>query len=190
MCRTDSSTRSRRRSANSRHKQGNRPSSVSPILHDSMTSGSAFILADGDLSAVDSIRIIGMYDNTIFRFLSIRRFCRSARGRPDPSEDRTPLATRPHRSFHTTPTRPRPSAMQSLECHIGGVRVEHFQLAPFVRESYGDLLCDPTRSLGALADPGRHAATSVATFCTRAARSATPGRPRRSTTSRPEPSST
>lgn len=122
------------------------PPSVSPILHDQMRTGSAFLRVDYLASDHDRLELLASYgelraevplDPTL---LPLSRAPLGAVRGPDDYGNSPP----PFVPYDANPIERERNLFAALSyTHASGDAV--LQLAPFVRESYGDLTCDPQR---------------------------------------------
>ncbi len=129
---------------------------VSPILHDQLLEGSAFSHVDYLLSDKDRLELFANYLQNRYQIPidpTVQPLsdgpAGSVRG-PDVYGNPPP----PFVPYGANPTESERDAFVSLSyVHTYGAN-EQLQLSPYVRDSYGDLLCDPAGSLGPTADPG------------------------------------
>ncbi|MHB8420460.1 MAG: TonB-dependent receptor [Myxococcales bacterium] len=136
------------------------PPAATPVLHDQLLTGSAFTRDDYLLSDHDRIELIANYSQSQFQIPIDPTVL--------PLSDAPPGATRgpdiygnpppPFVPYGANPTESERDLFAALSYQHGFGTGASLQLSPYVRDSYGDLLCDPGGSLGATADPGSQCA--------------------------------
>ena len=136
-------------------KRGFDPPSVTPILHDDMTSGNAFVRLDYRLRDTDHIEFITSFNQSRFQ-IPIDPTLRplsdapqgAVRGADAYGNDPPPFVP-----YDANPIEDERNVFAAVSYrHVGAGST--LQMAPFFREAYGSLTCDPVRSLGKAADPG------------------------------------
>ena len=138
---------------------------ASPILHDAQRGGSAFARLDYRPSQADRLEVLARYSEQHLQIpidptlLPLSAGPPGAMRGPDVYGNSPP----PFVPYDANPTEvERDLFVTAAYAHAfanGSV-----QLAPYVRSSYGDLDCDPGRSLGATADPGSVCASVTRTL--------------------------
>jgi hypothetical protein len=136
-------------------KRGFDPPSVTPILHDDMTSGNAFVRLDYRLRETDHIEFITTFNQSRFQIpidptlLPLSQAPPGAVRGPDAYGNDPP----PFVPYDANPVETERNVFAAVSYkHVGAVGT--LQIAPFFREAYGKLTCDPAGSLGPTADPG------------------------------------
>jgi len=136
-------------------KRGFDPPSVTPILHDDMTSGNAFVRLDYRLRETDHIEFIASFNQSRFQIpidptlLPLSDAPKGAVRGADAYDNDPP----PFVPYDANPIENERNVFAAVSYrHVGAGGT--LQIAPFVREAYGSLTCDPARSLGKAADPG------------------------------------
>jgi outer membrane receptor protein involved in Fe transport len=136
-------------------KRGFDPPSVTPILHDDMRSGNAFVRLDYRLRETDHIEFITTFNQSRFQIpidptlLPLSEAPPGAvRGADAYGNDPPPFV--PYDANPVENERNVFAAISYKHAGAGGT----LQIAPFFREAYGKLTCDPAGSLGPTADPG------------------------------------
>jgi hypothetical protein len=132
------------------------PPSVSPILHDDMIAGSVFGRVDYEASARDHLELLTAYNPSRYQIpidptvLPLADAPPGAVRGPDAYGNLPP----PFVPYGANPTDVEQDLFAALSYKHrldGGAT---FQLAPYVHQIYGQLLCDANGSLGPTADPG------------------------------------
>ncbi len=136
------------------------PPAASPILHDQLLTGSGFTRLDYLLTDHDRLELVASYSQSQFQIpidptvLPLSDAPAGATRGPDqygnPPPPFVPYGANPTESEHDLFV-----ALSYLHTLGSGAGL---QISPYVRNSYGDLLCDPAGSLGATADPGSQCA--------------------------------
>jgi outer membrane cobalamin receptor len=131
------------------------PPAVSPILHDAMTTGSAFARADYALDSHERVELVGTYSQTRYQIpidptiVPLSQAPAGATRGPDSYGNLPP----PFVPYNANPLEDERNVFVALS-YIRKDGNDRFQVTPYVRESYGKLSCDPNGSLGPTADPG------------------------------------
>jgi len=132
------------------------PPSVSPILHDGLTAGSAFARLDYEIDRSDRVELIASFtqsqdqipiDPTVLPLSAAPPGAvrgSDVYGNPPP----------PFVPYGANPTDAERDVFVALSYTHRFDRDARLQVAPYVHESLGQLLCDPSGSLGPTADPG------------------------------------
>jgi hypothetical protein len=136
-------------------KRGFDPPSVTPILHDDMTSGNAFVRLDYRVRETDHIELITTFNQSRFQIpidptlLPLSQAPAGAvRGADAYGNDPPPFVP-----YDANPIESERNVFAAVSYkHVGAGGT--LQIAPFFREAYGKLTCDPAGSLGPTADPG------------------------------------
>ncbi len=131
------------------------PPSVTPILHDGMTSGSGFLRLDYQLRESDHIELVTTFNQSRFQIpidptlLPLSQAPAGAvRGADAYGNDPPPFVP-----YDADPVETERNVFAAVSYkHVGAAGT--LQVAPFFREAYGKLTCDPAGSLGPTADPG------------------------------------
>lgn len=131
------------------------PPSVTPILHDGMTSGSGFARLDYQLREADHIELVTTFNQSRFQvpidptLLPLAQAPAGAvRGADAYGNDPPPFVP-----YDANPMESERNVFAALAYRHTSAAAT-WQFAPFFREAYGNLTCDPVRSLGPTADPG------------------------------------
>ena len=131
------------------------PPSVSPIVHDKMTTGAGFTRLDYLVNDHDRVEFIASFDQSRFQIpidptlLPLSQAPANAVRGPDAYGNVPP----PFVPYDANPVESERNVFAALSYRHAGA-ASTVQIAPFVRETYGNLACDPAGSLGATADPG------------------------------------
>lgn len=132
------------------------PPSVSPILHDGLTAGSGFARLDYELDSRDRAELIASLTQSQYQIPIDPTVL--------PLSDAPPGAVRgndvygnpppPFVPYDANPTDAERDGFVALSYVHRFDREARLQVAPYVHQTLGQLLCDPAGSLGATADPG------------------------------------
>jgi hypothetical protein len=131
------------------------PPSVTPILHDSMTSGSGFMRLDYHLRETDQIELVTTFNQSRIQIpidptlLPLSQAPAGAVRGPDAYGNDPP----PFVPYDANPVETERNVFAAVSYKHAGAGGT-LQVAPFFREAYGKLTCDPAGSLGPTADPG------------------------------------
>ncbi len=129
---------------------------ASPILHDQLLSGNGFARIDWLASPHDRIELIGNYTQNRYQIpidptvLPLSDAPPGATRGPDAYGNPPPTFV-PYDANPTESERDTFATASWRHTFTGGSTL---QVAPYADDSYGDLLCDPSGSLGPTADPG------------------------------------
>ncbi|MHB1845125.1 MAG: TonB-dependent receptor [Deltaproteobacteria bacterium] len=129
---------------------------VSPILHDQLLSGSAFARVDYLLGDRDRLELLANYLQNRYQ-IPIDPTVEPLSNGPPGAVRGPDIYGNPPPTFvpyDANPIESERDTFVSLSYTHTFSTTASLQIAPYVRDSYGDLLCDPTGSLGATADPG------------------------------------
>jgi outer membrane cobalamin receptor len=132
------------------------PPSVSPILHDELLAGNAFIRVDYELSDHERIELIGAFNQAKYQIpidptvLPLSQAPPGAVRGPDVYGNLAP----PFVPYNANPTDLEHDLFVAASYKYRFNGDSTMQVSPYVHQIYGDLLCDPTNALGPTADPG------------------------------------
>jgi hypothetical protein len=133
------------------------PPAPTPILHDRLRDGHAFLSADDRLSPADHLRLVAAYAESHYQIpidptlLPLSAAPPGAVRAADQYGDEPP----PFVPYDANPTETERDLFAALSWfHDFGPRAT-LQIGPFVRYDRSQLSCDPARALGPTADPGQ-----------------------------------
>lgn len=131
------------------------PPDSGAILHDHLTSGGAFALATYDATPRDRFELLAFFDQSSYQIPIDPQIAPlsalppgTVRG-PDSYGNAPP----PFIPYDANPTDTERNAFAAIS-YAHAFDSGALQIAPFFRQSYGDLSCDAVRALGPSADPG------------------------------------
>jgi hypothetical protein len=132
------------------------PPSVSPVLHDGLTAGSGFARLDYEIDRSDRAELIASFTQSQYQIPIDPTVL--------PLSDAPPGAVRgndaygnpppPFVPYDGNPTDAERDVFVALSYTHRWGGDARLQVAPYIHEASGQLLCDPAGSLGATADPG------------------------------------
>jgi len=131
------------------------PPSVSPVLHDGMVTGSGFARIDYQVNDRNRLELLSSFNESRYQIpidptvLPLSEAPRGAIRGPDAYGNDPP----PFVPYDANPVEVERNFFATAS-YVHTANKATLQVAPFVRESYGNLTCDPAGSLGASADPG------------------------------------
>ncbi|HTR53456.1 MAG TPA: hypothetical protein VMJ10_22340 [Kofleriaceae bacterium] len=131
------------------------PPAPGEILHDRLLGGGGIALVTYDATPRDRVELIAFGNDSAYQIPidpqipPLSALPPGTMRSPDSYGNPPP----PFVPYDANPTDTELNVFAALSYrHVFGDAT--LQIAPFIRDSYGDLLCDPVRSLGATADPG------------------------------------
>lgn len=132
------------------------PPSVSPILHDYMKAGSGFARVNYDLSADERLELLGVYDQHDYQIPIDPTILPLSDGPPGAVRgvDQYGNTPPPFVPYNANPTDNERDLFVALSYEHRLGEDSKVQVAPYVHQIYGQLLCDAAGSLGPTADPG------------------------------------
>jgi len=133
------------------------PPAASPILHDRLRGGRAFLSADDRLSNSDHLRLLVAYGETHYQIPIDPTLLPLAAAPPGAMRAGDQYGNDPPDFVPTgaNPTEDERDLFSALSWfHDFGPRAT-LQIAPFIRYERSSLSCDPAGALGATADPGQ-----------------------------------
>jgi hypothetical protein len=133
------------------------PPAPSPILHDRLRGGRAFLSADARLTETDHLRLLVTYAESHYQIPIDPTLLPLSAGPPGAMRagDHYGNAPPDFVPYDANPTENERDLFTALSWfHDFGPRAT-LQIAPFVRYQRSNLACDPTGALGATADPGQ-----------------------------------
>jgi len=133
------------------------PPAASPILHDRLRGGRAFLSADDRLSPNDHLRLLIAYGETHYQIPIDPTLLPLAAAPPGAMRAGDQYRNHPPDfvPYGANPTEDERDLFTALSWfHDFGPRAT-LQVAPFVRYERSSLSCDPAGALGATADPGQ-----------------------------------
>ena len=133
------------------------PPAASPILHDRLRAGRAFVSADDRLSSTDHLRLLMAYGESHYQIPIDPTLLPLSAAPPGAVRAGDPYGNDPPDfvPYNANPTEDERDLFAALSWfHDFGPRAT-LQIAPFVRYERSSLSCDPAGALGATADPGQ-----------------------------------
>jgi hypothetical protein len=133
------------------------PPAASPILHDRLRGGRAFLSADDRLTETDHLRLLVAYGESHYQIPidpTLRPLSAAPPGamRADDQYGNAPPDFVP---YGANPTENERDLFSALSWFHDFAPRATLQIAPFVRHERSGLSCDPAGALGATADPGQ-----------------------------------
>ena len=131
------------------------PPSVSPILHDGMIAGSGFARVDYDVDERNRLEFLSSFNQSRYQIPIDPTVLPLSAAPPDTirGPDAYGNDPPPFVPYNANPVEVERNLFATATyVHTGNKAM--LQVAPFIRESYGNLTCDPAGSLGSSADPG------------------------------------
>ncbi len=132
------------------------PPSVSPILHDGLTAGSGFARLDYEVDRDNRAELIASFTQSQYQIPIDPTVLPLSSGPPGAvrGADVYGNPAPPFVPYDANPTDAERDVFVALSYTHRIDRDARLQIAPYVHEAFGQLLCDPAGSLGATADPG------------------------------------
>jgi hypothetical protein len=133
------------------------PPAATPILHDGLRDGRAFLAADDHLGAADHLRLVAAYAESHYQIPIDPTLLPLSAGPPGAMRgvDQYGNVPPPFVPYDANPTEAERDLFGALSWfHDFGPRAT-LQVAPFVRYERSQLSCDPAGALGPTADPGQ-----------------------------------
>jgi hypothetical protein len=133
------------------------PPAASPILHDRLQAGRAFVSADDRLSSTDHLRLLMAYGESHYQIPIDPTLLPLSAAPPGAMRAGDQYGNDPPDfvPYNANPTEDERDLFSALSWfHDFGSRAT-LQIAPFVRYERSSLSCDPADALGATADPGQ-----------------------------------
>ena len=133
------------------------PPAATPILHDRLRGGRAFVSADDRITATDHLRLLVAYAESHYQIPIDPTLLPLSAAPPGAMRGGDPYGNDPPTfvPYDADPTEDERDLFGALSWfHAFGPRAT-LQVAPFVRLEHSQLACDPAASLGPTADPGQ-----------------------------------
>jgi hypothetical protein len=133
------------------------PPAASPILHDRLRGGRAFLSADDRLAETDHLRLLVAYAESHYQIPIDPTLLPLSAAPPGALRAGDPYGNAPPDfvPYGANPTENERDLFGALSwVHDFGPRAT-LQVAPFIRHERSSLACDPAAALGATADPGQ-----------------------------------
>jgi hypothetical protein len=130
---------------------------ASPILHDRLRDGHAFVSADDRLSASDHLRLVAAYGESHYQIPIDPTLLPLSAAPPGAVRGTDQYGNTPPDfvPYDANPTESERDLFAAVSWfHDFGPRTT-LQIAPFIRDERSQLSCDPVRALGPTADPGQ-----------------------------------
>jgi outer membrane cobalamin receptor len=133
------------------------PPAATPVLHDRLRDGRAFLSADDRLSAADHLRVLAAYGESHYQTPIDPTLLPLSAAPPGGMRGEDQYGNDPPNfvPYDANPTEDERDLFGALSWFHDFAPRATLQVAPFVRYEHSQLSCDPAGALGPTADPGQ-----------------------------------